>query len=374
MRRTLMMVALATTGCSGLTKDPEVPLEVPPEETPTEEPPDAVAPGTDSADPELRVRLHAHPDAIPQGDPDEVLAGRLLSAVFEASELSATLRSDIDGPLGAVSLLTDGRFEFPAGGLSAGLHQITLEGEDPDGQTGVAEQEVPVCAWPALEDFSSNVLGSGWSVFGDAFWDDRGWLEMTGARTDRSGAIFYTARKLNPGDFRIDFRIATGGGANGGADGFALSVFDAADEVELASIVNHAASGGCLGYGVSPPCGTMEVSGFHIEFDTWQNNGSPIVDPTSESHVAITLDGDPGDHLLWAARPYLENLQWRQVSVTGQGTHLEVTMNGVVVLSGDIPNFRFDGGYIGVSGSTGSSTNFHRFDDLQLYDRCLVPE
>jgi hypothetical protein len=116
------------------------------------------------------------------------------------------------------------------------------------------------------------------------------------------------------------------------------------------------------------------VSAFHIEFDTWYNGEPFILDPPNqENHVAINQDGDPGRHDLWAAVPTLEDLQWRHVVVEAIAQRIIVSLDGVPVIDGSIPNFSFDGGYIGVSGSTGWATNFHRFDNLQIFDRCLVP-
>jgi hypothetical protein len=39
---------------------------------------------------------------------------------------------------------------------------------------------------------------------------------------------------------------------------------------------------------------------------------------------------------------------------------------------GDISGFTFEGGYLGVSGSTGWASNYHRFDNLDL-EGCVVP-
>ena len=117
----------------------------------------------------------------------------------------------------------------------------------------------------------------------------------------------------------------------------------------------------------------MTVDAFHIEFDNWQNSNDPVDDPTSQDHIAITLDGNPSNHVLWTPY-YLEDLQWRTVAVEAQGERIHLTVDGVTVIDREIPDFRFDGGWIGVSGSTGWATNEHRFDDLRILDRCVIPE
>lgn len=71
--------------------------------------------------------------------------------------------------------------------------------------------------------------------------------------------------------------------------------------------------------------------------------------------------------------PSLEDLAWRHVVVETQGQRVRVSLDGAVVIDPTIPGFPFDGGWIGVSGSTGWASNFHRFDNLLIRDRCAVP-
>ena len=97
------------------------------------------------------------------------------------------------------------------------------------------------------------------------------------------------------------------------------------------------------------------------------------VPPTSADHIAITLDGDPGNHVLWQPVGELEDLVWRRIEVSTQGNQVTVTMDGATIISDTINGFAFEGGFIGVSGSTGAETNYHRFDNLQIFDRCVVP-
>jgi len=51
----------------------------------------------------------------------------------------------------------------------------------------------------------------------------------------------------------------------------------------------------------------MEVNAFHIEFDTYYSeyNGDSELhtDPTPINHIGVMLNGDPGNHLLWAEIP-----------------------------------------------------------------------
>ena len=115
----------------------------------------------------------------------------------------------------------------------------------------------------------------------------------------------------------------------------------------------------------------------HVEIDTWENidNGDTELhtDPTPENHIAVTLDGDPGNHILWTPIPTIEDSLWHEVLLEVQGSQVTVTLDGTVVLDGPISNWSFRGGYIGFSGSTGYYTNNHRIQDLELLPACLVP-
>lgn len=283
--------------------------------------------------------------------------------------IAVTWESDVAGPLASGAPDPGGNAVLATPSLDAGWHHITLTATQGP-HTAIAETDIGVCQWPALEDFASGASLNGWTLFGNAAWDPGGWLEITGAIQSSDGAIFKTDEKVNPGNVAIEFDIATGGGINTGADGFAVSVIDAYDPTELAQVVNAAANGGCLGYGTDGGCGTLPINAFHIEFDTWHN--PELGDATSENHIAIALYGDPTP-LLWVAVPTLEDLVWRHVRVEITGSDVTVLLDGAQVIQGSLPGFTFDGGYIGVSGSTGWATNYHRFDNLQLYDLCQVP-
>mgnify|MGYP003953032039 CR=1 FL=1 len=250
-----------------------------------------------------------------------------------------------------------------------------MEVVGPDDQRASASRRIGICAQVTPDTFDTELDSDRWRVYGDAFWDPGGWLEMTGPFMGRKGAIFNIQDIVTPGDVSIRFRIWTGGGT--GADGFAMSVFNARDQDELDRVVAEAASGGGLGYGVGGDWGDREIDGFHVEFDTWHNvfNGDNELhtDPTPENHIGVMTDGDPGVHHLWAEIPTIEDQQWHSVTIQVEGERVVVTLDGAVVVDGTVENFQFKGGFIGFSGTTGYYTNFHRFDDLEILQECLVP-
>lgn len=372
------VLVLLTAGCvvqstSEIKIGDEVGAEtdLPATETDTEEPP---APTDDTGVGTFTLEVVENPEIVELGHDSPPILLRV-TGVERPEELLFAVTSDRDGDLPPpVWDAAERRFVLTTETWSAGFHVATVTAVAPDGKQASVPVEVGICSWPPLEDFSTSVIGNGWIVFGDATWDASGWLEITGNAQSRAGALYKVDRRINPGDFRMEFDIATGGGINSGADGYSVNIINAADEIELAAIVRSSGNGGCLGYGTVTGCSTRgPIEAFHVEFDTWYNGEAPMFDPTQENHAAINLDGDPGRHYLWAAVPSLEDLVWRHVLVQIRGSRIQVLLDGQIAMDDTIPGFTFDGGYIGVTGSTGWATNFHRFDNLQLYDRCVVP-
>ena len=228
----------------------------------------------------------------------------------------------------------------------------------------------PVCPEIPLLDFNADLSSSEWLIVGDAYREPAGWLELTGLAGGQQGAIFYLGSVLSRGDTEISLRVSTGqcilpgpcDSLADGADGFALSIFGVGGVVELANLLAEARPGEGLGYAVTP----RAVDAFHIEFDTYHN----AIDPTLGNHVAITLNGDPTNHLLWTETPTLENNAWHDIVLRIAGAQVTVLMDGVTVIDADVPGLDFKGGYIGFTGSTGGSTNYHRIDDLQIVQAC----
>lgn len=314
----------------------------------------------------VSVEIIEPPYVVEEGT-SEALAGQVLGP----DDVVVDVVSDLDGALPSPALGTNQSFAVPLGALSPGNHALTVTATSPSsGASDEALVLLGVCTFPEVQTFDDASALGGWSLFGNAYLDAGGWLEITGNAGSRSGHIYWTTRPVKPGDFSIAFDFATGGGGNGGADGYAVNIVAVPTIEELESYIDATANGGCLGYGSSGPCGGHAVTSLHVELDTWYN--PEYADQSDNSHIAIARNGDPSDVLLYIEIPF-EDLTWRRVEVRGQGTVLTVLLNGVVVASKDIPNFRFEGGFLGVSGSTGWAYNYHRFDNLEVRDRCEVP-
>jgi hypothetical protein len=229
---------------------------------------------------------------------------------------------------------------------------------------------------------SFNTEPENWNILGDATWDARGWLEMTGLesppRSGRKGAVYNNVDAISSGLASIEFVMATGGGINGGADGFALTIIDIADSTELDNLIDHASAGGGLGYAVAPQFGRDDFEwvgdAVTVEIDTWYNEwfdrGANLLDPTRQNHIALTRNVNPGDHIVWHAVPNVEDLMPHTVRIDLLGNSIRITYDGTVVIEEPV-QFAFKGGYMFFSGSTGWATNFHRFDALDILSNCF---
>ncbi len=309
------------------------------------------------------------------------LAGIVTDTLYSGADLKVEWASDIDGVLGTSIPDASGNVSLNLPKLSPGNHTISLSVTEPSDVGAQDTISLGICSWGTPDSFDTTVAGGKWKTYGDAYFDPGGWLEMTGNAQSKKGSIYNIADYVSPGDVQLSFKIATGGyltnsGQPKGADGFALNVIDVKTVAELETYIATAGAGGCLGYGVTGDCKqngvSMAIEAFHIEIDTWHNNGDPNVDPTLENHIGIMQNGDATNHYLWASVPFIEDLNWHPVTVQITGNVVRLTLDGVEIINKAIPNFKFRGGFIGFSGTTGWATNYHRFDELQILQQCIV--
>lgn len=318
------------------------------------------------------------PGSVVDAESALTFTGRLTGEVEDFSTWSLVLSSSIGGFLGEQSPSAAGDWSFGPLTLGSGDHTIRVRAVDPSGGEQEVSQALRVCSGTSVLDFSADLDPIAWLVQGDASRDPGGWLELTGAERSRAGSIFNLANTLIEGDVEIRLRISTGqcnppgpcSVFGEGADGFAMSIWDVGSPTDLEELLALASNGGGLGYGVSGPYGDRVVDAFHVEFDTFYNNGDQHVDPTRTNHIAITASGDPGNHLAWAETPNMEDNQWHDVVVGVTGSRVTVRWDGATVIDQDVPGLSFKGGYIGFTGSTGYFYNYHRIDDLQIRQVC----
>lgn len=201
-----------------------------------------------------------------------------------------------------------------------------------------------------------------WRPFGDASWDAASaWLTLTPAEPSRKGAWYRRDATLPAEDVVISFSFRIGGGSGG--DGLALNIVQAASEAELAQYIDATIGGAGLGYGVN---GASSLRALHVELDTFPSDGDPESD-----HVAVTLDGQPADHVLLAEVSDLDDGAWHTVAVAIAGDAVRVDLDGATVIDGAIAGWSFGGGYLGWSAATGGFTNEHLVDDIAFGLLCL---
>ncbi len=253
-----------------------------------------------------------------------------------------------------------------------GLHTIYARVVTPQGPCDTRiEKSLSVCNAHILEDFTTE--STNWVTRGDAYWDPNGWVEMTGTGQGKNGAVYNKVESIASGVASIRFTLKTGNGMNGGADGFAFTIINVPTTTELENWIAQANSGGGMGYGVGGASGGFTGDALTVEIDTWHNtyNGSNEfhTDPTTNSHIAITKNADPGEHLVYFDTPNVEDFQPHDLRVDIVPSNIKVFYDGSEVIN-ENPQLAFKGGQMFFSGSTGWATNHHIFDNLEIYHDC----
>ena len=306
------------------------------------------------------------------------LTGQLTGDAIDFSTFDIAVASSINGSLGIIRPDAAGAFSLPLIGLRPGRHTLSVRAVAPDSLERTASVVFGVCPDDSVIDFTADLDPAQWLVRGDTTRDPGGWLELTGLAPSRAGSIYYLGDTLAEGDVEINLRISTGAcptpgpcsSFTEGADGFAMNIWSVASVPELEGILDLAANGGGLGYGVSGLYGDRVVDSFHIEFDTYYNRNDLHTDPTSVPHIGITQNGDPENHLVYYESASLENNQWHDITLSIQGSRVRVMYDGTMAIDQDVPGLSFKGGFLGFSGSTGYYYNYHRIDDLQIVQSC----
>jgi hypothetical protein len=303
------------------------------------------------------------------------IASAMVTGPGSMDGLSVRWETEAGDILGQTPVLPDGT---SSGNLNTalmplGVGPLFARVVTPDGVCSESKEvSLVFCQYEVTDDFSS-LDNAAWKMFGSSYWDSNGWLEMTGTAQGQHGAVYNPQTDVAAGSASITFSMATGGGS--GADGFAMTIVQTDSIAELEDeVIASAVPGSGIGYAVGGAYGSWEGNAFTVEIDTYENvyNGTNELhtDPTPNDHVAITLDGDAGNHLWWADLGDVEDLNWRTVRVDVIGFKVRVWIDGQLLVEQAYPELQFRGGYIFFSGSTGYYTNYHRFDDLNVIHTC----
>ncbi|MFH1466217.1 MAG: MopE-related protein [Pseudomonadota bacterium] len=202
-------------------------------------------------------------------------------------------------------------------------------------------------AW-FVEDFDAAADTSFLSINGDAYQDmsaSDGFLELTGIGGYREGTTFF-AELLESQRWYAAFTFETGGGS--GADGLALAFLSETDPTLVGG------TGGGIGY--------RGLDGYVVEFDTYYNS---TTDPNG-NHVALVEAATQAHIASDTSIPTLEDAGEFAVEVWYDEGDVEVWLDGTLYLTSTITGTAPADWLMGFTASTGSLTNYHRVDDVEI--------
>ena len=277
-------------------------------------------------------------------------------------------RNEYDQVLGETPLLKNGSslLRFHPGEKYPQTIFATLK--DESGQCEeTTQQDIMICK-QVVEGIESS---DGWTFIGDASPSKLDWVDLTLNAQASQGAVFNPDLHIPNGSASIRFTVQTGNGIHNGADGLALTIIDVEDPSTLEELIASAPPGGGLGYGIGGPNGSWEGEALTIEIDTWPNlEEYEDYDPTEQSHIAITRNADPSNHVLWSPVPEVEDYAPHDIQIEITEESLRILFDGEELAHQKMPD-DFTGGYIFLSGSTGWATNHHRVSDLEILHDCF---
>ena len=231
---------------------------------------------------------------------------------------------------------------------------MTATATDSCGNVGVAH--VDVCQQEGF--LEEEIAIEQWTFEGSAQWDTANdWLELTSADPWLVGTAFETSRVVSADQVELNFQFFMGNGT--GADGFSVTALD------LSRMTTTLGGSGCgIGYGGGDGCtGGPALPGWTLEVDTFYN---PTVDTSGVDHLAFSFDGDLVNPAFWVILPEMEDNGWHDLRLTVNAPHITVEIDGVVYVDDDFFGlYEFDA-WIGFTAGTGSDTNEHLIDSLQV--------
>ena len=98
-----------------------------------------------------------------------------------------------------------------------------------------------------------------------------------------------------------------------------------------------------------------------MEFDTYTNGWD-----TSENHVALINPATMSDYVASSAIPELEDTGWHDATITMTAGTVEVWVDGTRYINYAIAGYSMTDAMMGFTAGTGSLTNYHDVDDLEM--------
>ncbi len=275
--------------------------------------------------------------------------------VDRPESLGITWTSSVDGVVGTDPAGSDGTatMTWDAALRTPGEHVVVLAAEDSCGN--VSTMELSLCQQGGFVE--DNIELESWNFVGNATWDaTNSWLELTKPVTAQVASAFNDADTVMGNDVEVAFSFYVSGGS--GADGISVT---ALDTDRMTGFIGD--SGGSIGYSGLP--------GWSVEVDTYDNGRSQ--DPTGDDHVMFTFDGNVSGVTAWAALPEMEDGAWHTMAVEVHAPRVTVTIDGVAYIDEDISGYFDFPAYVGFTAATGSLTNYHLIDALEV-TQLVCPE
>jgi hypothetical protein len=283
-----------------------------------------------------------------------------LDAETPSPDLVVTFESALQGVLGTVSPDATGEVLLETTAATLGEDVVTATVIDTDGGTNADTAAITVTdcmelSWDRTETFDSAFDDSLFAMNGSAYVDPATEeLVLTDAVAWEAGAIYLRAPiLLERFHMGLRFRIDLGTGA----DGLSIVAATGADPEDL---LGH--TGEQLGVGE-----IEGVTGFVIEVDVHSNasRSDPIGD-----HIALVSLPDYQHIGTPVEVASLEDSMPHELVVDFAEGVVEVSMDGVVILTESVPDWSAFEGYLGATAATGSLYNRHVLERWDVETGC----
>ena len=297
----------------------------------------------------------AEEQAVPVGA-DLTLSAFVADDDDPLASLSLEWLSSLTGSLGPATADADGRVVrlWTAAERAAGPQVVTLGVLDPCGAVGDASvffcQDGPWQVNPITQE--------AWHYEGAATLNEEV-LSLTEATGDSVGAAFDLASVFDGDRVDIVFEFQVEGEFAGG-EGLSVTMLDGNRRE------GYIGGDGCgLGFGGGAACTSgPALPGWSLAIDTHTDAGDCLEGP----HLAFTVDGNVTAFGPCASLPTVEDGAWHAIGVSLEAGHLEVTLDGLSVLSSAVEVLTPFPGFLGFTASTGAIPNAHRVRSVQVVD------
>jgi hypothetical protein len=275
-------------------------------------------------------------------------------------DLAVTFESAVAGVLGTVSPDGTGEALLETTAAVLGDDTITATVVDAEGATGVDSATINVTdcmelSWDRTDTFDSTFDDTLFAINGDAYVDTANEeLVLTDAASWQGGAMYLRAPILLE-RFRIGMRFRMDFGS--GADGLAIVAAAGADPADMLGT-----AGEQLGVG-----SISGVNGFVIEVDSHPNG--PRADPSAD-HVALVTLPDYQHVGTPVEVAELEDGVPHELYVDFDMGTVQVSMDGVVLLTETVPDWLAFEGYLGATAATGALYNRHVLERWDVETGC----